>query len=85
VLGAKTATELGEELADVLEVLKALCTTNNISFEEVVHIQEQKKKERGGFDGRIYNAFVEIDSSNKAIDYYLARPTQYPEIDDDRE
>ena len=40
-----------EELADVREVIDALSGIRE--FEDVVSVQERKREERGGFDGRI--------------------------------
>ncbi|WP_375315822.1 hypothetical protein [Wolbachia endosymbiont (group A) of Colletes cunicularius] len=37
-----------------------------------------KKQERGGFENRIYNTYIEVNS--KSIDYYHKKPSDYPEI-----
>lgn len=47
-------TERCEELADMIEVIRALAKLENKSLEEIVAIADAKKLKRGGFDGRIY-------------------------------
>ena len=42
-----------EELADVLEVVRALAADLGISAGQLEKIREAKKRERGGFGGRI--------------------------------
>lgn len=41
------------EVADVLEVLDALCDLNGWTMEEVQAVKAQKKEKRGGFSKRI--------------------------------
>lgn len=45
--------EKDEELADVLEVLYAICAYKQLSFEKVEAIRQAKLEEKGGFEGRI--------------------------------
>ena len=60
-LKAKLVEEAGEyfrdesenEIADVLEVIEAICAFRGISLEQVRVIQQKKREERGGFGGRI--------------------------------
>ena len=42
-----------EEMADVLEVLHAICELEGIRMEDVERARLVKKKERGGFSGRV--------------------------------
>ena len=42
-----------EELADVLEVLYALCEAQGHSVDELMKVYEKKHAERGGFSKRI--------------------------------
>lgn len=42
-----------EELADILEVIDAICEFENISFGELQKIKQQKVVDRGGFKKRI--------------------------------
>ena len=69
------------ELADVLEVLRALAQAHGSSLEAVEQRRLAKRDERGGFDDRVFNAAVEAEDGLPAADYYLARPGQYPRED----
>lgn len=82
-LEARDATDgdLIGELADVLEVLRALAEAHGSSLEAVEQRRLHKREERGGFEGRVYNAAVEAEDGLPAADYYLARPGQYPRED----
>ena len=50
---------LASELADVLEVLKALATAYDMSWEDVVSEADRKRAERGGFGNRIFLEYVD--------------------------
>lgn len=39
-----------EELADILEVLRAVAETKGITFDELEKMRVKKKEERGGFE-----------------------------------
>ena len=43
-----------EELADILEVLYALCKADGHTIEELHALRRKKHDERGGFDKRIF-------------------------------
>ena len=68
--------ELAWELADLAEVI--LAQLHGLTPEDIEIRRLAKRAERGGFEGRIYNAAVEADEGLPAADYYLARPGQYP-------
>ncbi|SDC00163.1 Predicted house-cleaning noncanonical NTP pyrophosphatase, all-alpha NTP-PPase (MazG) superfamily [Pelagirhabdus alkalitolerans] len=54
-----------EELADMMEILKAFAELNDSSWDQVEKIRQEKAKTRGGFSDRIY--LVEVyDDENKA-------------------
>ena len=53
---------------------------NNISFEDVDKARIRKKNEYGGFEGKVYNASVELNSDDDYINYFLSNPDKYPEI-----
>jgi predicted house-cleaning noncanonical NTP pyrophosphatase (MazG superfamily) len=42
-----------EELADILEVIDAICEHESFSLEEIEAIREKKRAERGGFSKRL--------------------------------
>jgi len=42
-----------EELADMLEVIDALASTENKTLNDIINIKEEKKQNRGGFDKKI--------------------------------
>ena len=71
---------LVEELADVLEVLIALAEASGTDLASVEASRLAKHAERGGFSGRVYNAYVEAEAGSAAAAYYLARPEQYPRL-----
>ncbi len=43
-----------EEMADVLEVLFAICEGRGYSIDELVAVKQKKQEERGGFKSRIF-------------------------------
>ena len=47
-----------EELADVLEVLQALCVAKGYSLDELELLRKEKAKERGRFENRIFLEYV---------------------------
>jgi predicted house-cleaning noncanonical NTP pyrophosphatase (MazG superfamily) len=51
--------QLASELADVLEVLRALAAAHHMSWEDIVSEAARKRAERGGFDNRIFLEYVE--------------------------
>jgi predicted house-cleaning noncanonical NTP pyrophosphatase (MazG superfamily) len=51
--------QLASELADVLEVLRALAAAHDMSWEDVVAEASRKRTERGGFDQRIFLEYVD--------------------------
>ena len=51
--------QLRSELADVLEVLRALAAAHGLSWEGVVAEATRKRSERGGFDQRIFLEYVD--------------------------
>ena len=73
--------EIACELADVIEVARALADAHGIAWDEVEARRLAKRAERGGFDERVFNAAVEARDGLPAAEYYLARPRQYPRED----
>lgn len=75
---ARNENELAEELADMLEVVYALSKTIGISLEQIEKTRLEKRKKKGGFDGKIYNPYVDIEEANPSIEYYLKKAEYYP-------
>lgn len=48
-----------EELGDLMEVIKTIMKTKNISMEDVEKARINKKNAKGGFDKKIYLMYVE--------------------------
>ena len=48
-----------EELADILEVIRAIIEQKGMSYGEIEQIREKKRSERGGFQKRI--SLVEVE------------------------
>ena len=48
-----------EELADILEILYALCESSGGSIEELEQIRKKKAAERGAFKNKIYLEYVD--------------------------
>ncbi len=49
LLEAKSKGTVTEEIADVIEVLRAMARSQGISWEEVERIEREKRRLRGGF------------------------------------
>src|SRR5258706_11545051 len=75
---AASSAELIDELADIAEVTRALMALHDVTAETVEVARLKKRAARGGFDGRVWNAAVSAPRGTPALDYYLARPEQYP-------
>jgi predicted house-cleaning noncanonical NTP pyrophosphatase (MazG superfamily) len=43
-----------EEIADILEVIEAICAAKGYTQEQIETIKAQKKAERGGFEKKLY-------------------------------
>lgn len=53
VLNAKNIDYL-EELADMLEVIDALASTQNKTLEDIMEIKENKRDKRGAFKNKVF-------------------------------
>ena len=51
--------QLAAELADVLEVLRALAAAHDMSWDDIVSEAARKRAERGGFGDRIFLEYVD--------------------------
>ena len=80
VLQTKSVNELKEELADVMEVLLAIASAQNIDLAEIEQIRIRKNNERGAFADGIYISAIKVDQDNPAIKRYLSNRDKYPEL-----
>lgn len=76
----RTTKQLCEELADVLEVMNALCAAHGLTLNDVMAAREEKHAERGGFEGRKFVTVAEHPVGSFGEEYCLADPEKYPEI-----
>ena len=60
---AASDDELPEELADVLEVVRALAADLGLSLGQVVQLADGKRERRGGFDKGLLLVSAEPDGS----------------------
>jgi predicted house-cleaning noncanonical NTP pyrophosphatase (MazG superfamily) len=54
-----TASDLPGELADVLEVVKALTAEAGLTWEQMLALADGKRARRGGFRDRLYLEFTD--------------------------
>src|SRR6478609_6567575 len=62
---AASDEQLVSELADVLEVLKALAQAHGMKWDDIEVQAARKRAERGGFDRRIFLEYVDEGSISK--------------------
>ena len=48
-----------EEIADILEVIEAICAARHYDMQQVLSVKTQKTAQRGGFEKRIFLESVE--------------------------
>ncbi len=61
VQDAKDRDELVKELADLAEVIRALCELKGITEEEVEKIRQERVEKRGAFAKRLFMTWGEAD------------------------
>ena len=49
-----------EEMADILEVLRAICIARGYALEELEAVRAKKADERGGFEEKIFLEYVDV-------------------------
>ena len=54
VYEAEDNSETCKELADVLEVIRAIANVKGKSLEDIIKLAEDKRNKRGGFSKRVY-------------------------------
>lgn len=80
VCAAQEQKNLIEELADVFEVIDALCVLHQISVDEIRTCQEKKRDARGGFYKRAFVTIAEHKADSYGENYCRAQPDKYPEV-----
>jgi len=80
VYSAGSRAELVEELADVLEVIDAILVCQQISKDELLRVQAQKKESKGGFQDRKYIVTAKHLTGSALEHYCLNAPDKYPEV-----
>lgn len=58
---AESPKESLEELADMLEVIRALAVVHGATWEELEALREKKAEARGGFQERVY--LIDVDDN----------------------
>ncbi len=80
VCTATTHDDLASELADVCDVVDALCALHNIDKANIVALQRKKYDERGGFDGRKFVETSQHPEGSRGERICLEQPHKYPEV-----
>jgi predicted house-cleaning noncanonical NTP pyrophosphatase (MazG superfamily) len=84
VFEAKTTEELKEEIADVQEVLIALCKAADFNMQEIEEIRQKKNEKKGGFNisklGLTVTFEENTDKLKEFADYLRKDPKKYPEV-----
>lgn len=75
---APSPEELCKELADMCEVIDALCAAYNIKKEDVLTTQAAIRAERGGFDARLYASSIRTPEGNWITKHLQQQPEKYP-------
>ena len=68
-----------KELADLQEVVDALCQDFGFSTEQVQEEMAHKKQQKGGFDKRYYIAYHDLKDDSKWVKIFRAQPEKYRE------
>jgi len=63
LLETKTDEEMLNELSDVLELIGCIASQHNITMKEVEKQRKKKKKERGGFEKKVFLEYIDESSS----------------------
>ena len=78
-LGDKQRDESLKELADLQEVVDALCRAFGFSDEQVQEEMARKKQKKGGFDNRHYIEYNDLVDDSKWVEIFRAQPEKYRE------
>lgn len=63
VLATTNSNDRIEELADMLEIIKALASLENKTIDDVLEVADQKAQKRGGFEDKIFLEKVISDNT----------------------
>jgi predicted house-cleaning noncanonical NTP pyrophosphatase (MazG superfamily) len=77
---AQSHEQLVEELADLYEVIDALCLLHKIDKETVHATQSKKRDKRGGFYERAFVTIAEHPAGSFGEHYCREQPNKYPEV-----
>lgn len=80
VYQAQTREALLEELADIFEVIASFCEVHQVSMQDIIDKQNQKRLHHGGFKERKFVTVAEHLENSFGERYCLADPEKYPEI-----
>lgn len=73
--------EIIEEIGDVEQVLRDICTVQNIDFQAVTQAMQKKTDRKGSYAGGEYIETITIpNEDDKWAKYCRDNPTKYPEI-----
>lgn len=79
VKDADNQEEVAVEIADVLEVVDALCKAYNIDENKIQHIKQKKREQRGGFEKGFYVEYIEVPEGHPKVEHFRSSPDRYPE------
>lgn len=80
VFSSLSRKDIIEELADVFEVIDALCIMHGFTRHDVIMAQVIKRDTRGGFMQRKFVTTAEHPEGSFGEQYCYAQPDKYPEI-----
>ena len=69
-----------EELADVIEAIRAMALIYNMDLADILKLAQEKRAEKGGYEARIYGEYVEVSEDHPRFQHYKSQPEKYPEI-----
>lgn len=73
--------KIASELADVQQALDDLRELYHLSPKDVEQAQTVKNQQNGTFQKGLYINYVDIDETDKWVDYYRENSDRYPEVD----
>ncbi len=77
---AKDLDDQVKELADILEVVRGICSQLDLTFEDVEWVRQTRHAERGGFDKAAFFEWVIHREDDPLFKTCLERPEKYPVI-----